>query len=287
MTAKDRPPAAAEAPDAPAELAILVPAREQVVDFYGDTIPVAQLAEGEIYVPLRPICEQLGLSWAGQRERTYRDEVLAEALRSIRMTRTEAGGHRAVLCLPLKHLPGWLFGVMAARVKPTMREKILRYRRECFDVLWRAFAPAMVPAAPPAPPADLSATAIAVENARAILHLAEQQLAMEQDLARLRDKQEVMAGYLRGFVRTTQDRLNALEIQWRAGETITEAQATELMLAVKTVAERLPSQHGQNGHEQVYGELYRRYGIARYTDLPAGQFAAVLAWLQRWDQDLA
>jgi hypothetical protein len=33
------------------------------------------------YVPVRPICESLGLSWGSQRNRIYRDEVLREELR--------------------------------------------------------------------------------------------------------------------------------------------------------------------------------------------------------------
>jgi hypothetical protein len=34
--------------------------------------------EDQIYVPLRPICDYLGLSYAGQRDRVRRDPVLSE-----------------------------------------------------------------------------------------------------------------------------------------------------------------------------------------------------------------
>ncbi len=34
-----------------------------------------------LYVPVRPICENLGLSWGSQRNRIYRDEVLRDELR--------------------------------------------------------------------------------------------------------------------------------------------------------------------------------------------------------------
>jgi len=51
-------------------------ARERTIAFYGDAIPVAQVAEGEIYVPLRPLCAPLGLNWSGRLQRTKRDEVL-------------------------------------------------------------------------------------------------------------------------------------------------------------------------------------------------------------------
>ena len=79
-----------------------------------------------IYVPIRPICTYLGLSWSGQFERIKRDEVLSDALRFVRVTPTNPqGGDPEVLCLPLDYLPGWLFGVSASRVRPELKEKII------------------------------------------------------------------------------------------------------------------------------------------------------------------
>ncbi len=57
--------------------------------------------------------------------RLKRDPVLSEALRSVIVTITGTG-KREVVCLPLKLLPGWLFGVNSARVKSELREKIIR-----------------------------------------------------------------------------------------------------------------------------------------------------------------
>jgi hypothetical protein len=44
-----------------------------------------------------------------------------------------------MLCLPLKYLDGWLFGVNANRVKPELRGRVIQYQRECYDILARAF----------------------------------------------------------------------------------------------------------------------------------------------------
>jgi len=49
------------------------------------------------------------------------------------------GGLQEMSCLPLEFLPGWLFGVSASRVKDDLREKIIRYQRESYDVLWKTF----------------------------------------------------------------------------------------------------------------------------------------------------
>jgi hypothetical protein len=41
-----------------------------------------------------------------------------------------------MLCLPLDLLPGWLFGIQPTRARPELVDKLKRYRRECFRVLW-------------------------------------------------------------------------------------------------------------------------------------------------------
>ncbi len=42
----------------------------------------------------------------------------------------------------------------------------------------------------------------------------------------------------------------------------------------------------KNGYQQVYGELYRRYSLTSYKNLPQGKFAEVMAWLHQWHQEL-
>jgi hypothetical protein len=117
----------------------LVPIEEKQVDFSGDelTAVLVQTAVGEqVYVPVKPLSDALGLAWSGQYERLQRDEVLAEEAKLIRVTRIKPErGNPDILCLPLEFVPGWLFGINAARVRPELREKITRYRRECYRVL--------------------------------------------------------------------------------------------------------------------------------------------------------
>src|SRR5262245_9752561 len=109
----------------------LVPSRQQTVDFYGDLIPVAQTPDGEFYVPLNPLTTFLGLSFGGQRSRVLRDPVLAARARMVTMARSD-GRQRAMLCLPLDLLPGWLFGIQPGRARPEIEVKLIRYRAECF-----------------------------------------------------------------------------------------------------------------------------------------------------------
>jgi len=263
----------------------LVPVREAQVDFYGDTLLAAQTADEEIYVPVRPLCEYLGLAWSGQFERIRRDPVLNEALAVVRVTRTTAtGGVPDMVCLPLKFIPGWLFGIQAGRVRAELRDKIIRYQRECFDVLWQAFKADILPAAPP--PASLSGAALALEIGEAITNLARQQLELEGRVT-------TMADYTRGFIKETrahqartEERLTALELRLDPTASITEEQAAELALAVKNVGQRLVGQGEKSGYARVYSEIYRRYRISSYKNLPRDRYDEVLAWLHAWHEEL-
>jgi len=102
----------------------LVPLEEKTVKFYEDEITAALVeikGKGDVYVPLRPICEYLGLDWSSQRKRLNRDEVLSSELGMVMMT--TPSGQQQMICLPLDLLPGWLFGIDPSRVKPELKEK--------------------------------------------------------------------------------------------------------------------------------------------------------------------
>ena len=85
----------------------LIPTEEQKVDFYGDEIVAVSLeidGQHKVYVPLRPICEYLGLSWSSQLQKLREDEVLSEGLSSVLLSNTEG---RPALTKVLQFLEDW------------------------------------------------------------------------------------------------------------------------------------------------------------------------------------
>jgi hypothetical protein len=265
----------------PNDQTAIVPVREARVEFYGDILMAAEGPDGTILVPLRPISDAMGLAWSGQRERTLRHPVLARGLQYVRVTRTYSRrGNPNVLALPLDMLPGWLFGDNADRVKPELREKVIRFQEECFRVLWNAFKGDVVPTAPA--PADLNPAEQALLLAEAVASLARQHLALEE-------RYTTMADFTRGFIQQArgrladhEDRLTALELHISGGATISEDQAAEIAGAVKNVAHLLGQQGSANPYQQVWGELYKRYRVAAYRNLPSARYAEALNWLQGW-----
>ncbi len=256
----------------------------KVVDFYGDQITAAQGADAEIYVPINPLSTSLGLDRSAQQRRLQRDPVLAKRLRTLRID--SGGGPQRQVCLPLDLLPGWLFGITTGKMAPELQEKLNRYREEAFKVLWDAFKGDILPYTPATPQTGLTTAEQNVEIAAALYRMAQQQLDLERRVISVEGKQDAMGNYMRGFIQDTRSRLTSLEMRLDPASVITEQQAADLAIAVKTLAHELEEQGSVgsyvNGYQKVYSEMYRRYNIKSYKNLPRNRYEAVLAWLREW-----
>lgn len=199
----------------------------KTVDFYGDHITAIQGVDEEIYIPLRPLTDFLGLDRTAQQRRIQRDPVLSKRLRTVRMD--TSGGPQRILCLPLDLLPGWLFGITTGKMSSEMAEKLNRYREECFRVLWNAFKSDILPYSPAAEDMGLSKAEETLELINAMQQMAQQQVDLER-------RYNTMAGYMRGFVKTTNARLTAIEMRLDPENEVTTDQQAEIMIAVKNLA---------------------------------------------------
>lgn len=101
------------------------------IPFHNQTI-VAIEHDGMPYVAMRPIVENLGLSWVAQ----YR-KITEKFSKGVAIIATpSAGGLQENICLPLSILPGFLYSINASKVKPELRDTIIAYQEECTDVLF-------------------------------------------------------------------------------------------------------------------------------------------------------
>lgn len=259
----------------------LVPIEQKTVVFYEDEI-TAVVVESDgarvVYVPLRPICDYLGLDWSGQRQRINRDPVLADVVMSVGITTTdiEVSSKRPrtseVLAIPLDFLNGWLFGVNANRVKPEVREKVITYQRECYQALARHFTAVSASSTHSASSALMQVR----EMGLAIARMAEEQIEFDQRL----NSTETAVSNL-------DERLHVLEEKLAPPEhAVTNAQASQISQAVKAVAIVMGKQTKRNEFGGVYGELYRKFDVTSYKLIPTTKFEAVMAWLNDWYQSL-
>lgn len=259
------------------------PRAERIIDFYGDPITVA-LAGDEMFVPLRSLTEFLGLEWSSQFRRVQRDEILASRVQRVVMTGAD-GRQREMICLPLDLLPGWLFGITSSRVRAELQPKLMRYRAEAFRVLWRAFQAEAFSSAPVDLPQPASGSSLAQirELGLAIVHMAEQQMALEQRVGEHDGRLDRAASVIKEIER----RLTRVEERTTEDSAISEAQAAEIASRVRAIAKALSERDRSKNHYQgVFAELYRRFQVSSYKHIRREQYASVLTFLDEWSSDL-
>jgi hypothetical protein len=183
-----------------------------------------------------------------------------------------------MLCLPLKFIPGWLFGVNANRVKPELRDNVIRYQRECFDVLSEAFLEGRLTANPSF--IELLQTNTPAVQAYKVLQeltrLARSQILLEAQVGH----QEIRIDDLEKRLESVEDTIGDVDRH------VTPDQASQISQAVKAVAMKLSKASGRNEYGGVYGELYRKFGITSYKQLPAAKFDQAMNWLNEWRENI-
>lgn len=113
--------------------------KPQIVKFNNQQLSVFFLNE-KPYVAMKPICENIGLQWEAQLKRIKRNHVLNSSMSIMDMV-AQDGKIREVICLPFGMLNGWLMGVDVNKVKSEIRETLIKYQLECYDVLYKHFMP--------------------------------------------------------------------------------------------------------------------------------------------------
>ncbi|WP_203255642.1 phage antirepressor N-terminal domain-containing protein [Escherichia coli] len=113
-------------------IAILEAVNTSYVPFNGQQI-ITAMAAGVAYVAMKPIVENLGMSWSTQQTKLMKQ---ISKFNCVHMNMIAADGKlRKLLCLPLKKLNGWLFSINPEKVRADIRDKLIQYQEECFTVL--------------------------------------------------------------------------------------------------------------------------------------------------------
>lgn len=102
------------------------------VPFHNDTLVLVD-HEGDPFVAMKPIAENMGLAWPAQY--TKLTEKFGAVISIIGTTGAD-GKQYEMVCLPLRKLPAWLYSISPDKVKAALRDRIVRYQDECDDALW-------------------------------------------------------------------------------------------------------------------------------------------------------
>ena len=102
------------------------------VTFRNQSVQAVQ-HNGSVFVAMRPISENIGLEWSGQQKKLARQ---GGKFSCVHIPTTGSDGKRyKMLCIPLRKLNGWLFSVNPEKVRPEIKDNLIAYQEECFEVL--------------------------------------------------------------------------------------------------------------------------------------------------------
>ena len=106
----------------------------QTISFNNQSLITVE-QNGNHYVAMKPICENIGIQWESQYNRIRRDDVLNSVIFIMNMTGSDSKNYQ-MICLPIEYLNGWLFGIDINRCKPEIRDTLIKYKKECYQALY-------------------------------------------------------------------------------------------------------------------------------------------------------
>lgn len=90
-------------------------------------------------VPIKPICEALGIDIESQRKKIKEHPILSSTAVLSTVVASD-GKAREMYCIPFEFVFGWLFTINPANVKEESKESLIKYQQECYHVLYEYFS---------------------------------------------------------------------------------------------------------------------------------------------------
>ena len=102
-------------------------------------VSIQIIEAGEKMVPVKPICEALGIAFESQFTRLKSDPILGSTI-TTSVTVGADGKQRNMTVIPMRFVFGWLFRIDSRNVQPEARESVERYQLECYNALYNYFS---------------------------------------------------------------------------------------------------------------------------------------------------
>ncbi len=254
----------------------ITPSEQKTVYFLEDELLAVRGEDNQIYVSINHLADALGLDRRGQIQRIGRQKVLTNGYREGKVQ--TPGGPQNARLLRVDLVPLFLAGVNSKRVKEEIRGKIETYQTDAARVLWDAFRVRGL--STDFPLDELlksdSPAAQAYKMIQAMAAMAHQQLIHEAQIGQNSAK-----------IEDNSQRIELIEATLGNSERLINiAQASRISQAVKAIGLELGKRSGRNEFGGVYGELYRRFEIAGYRELPAARYDEAFNFLSDWYSSL-
>lgn len=284
----------------------ITPVEQKSIEFYGETLIAVRDTQGRIWLPIRRLCEAIGVNLQGQLDRVERDPVLREEVQSVSVTLTD-GRAFEMSCLPLKYVRAWLFGINAGRVRPEVKDKLIHYQREVIEIIDRHFSR-------PVPTGGMDERIMEAMRDNALqqaklwevmideqrrLRAAEVLLQEVDDRLGDHDRQLDDHAHALNELRALQSQQNLLLSKFNDVIRLLPAPSEGISPAQKSVIKELVDDvvaaaqekgirlgQGRNDYPAVWAALKSRFDVAKYDELTVAQFEGCVTWLKQWKSRL-
>lgn len=112
--------------------------KEVSVTFHSTKLRCIVEPNGVILVPIRPICDAIGLHVDSAWSSIKNDEILG-SVHALRHGRDSKNRKNLMTYLPIEHVHGWLFSIQTSKVSSKAKPKLLQFKKECYQVLFEHF----------------------------------------------------------------------------------------------------------------------------------------------------
>jgi len=226
-----------------------VPQRYTRFAFAGSELIAVFRPDEGMAIPVRLVCEILGLDLNAQSRRLRKHAVLSKGLRKDRVP---IGDRMIDIVVILhKYIPFWLASISPDQVAAEVQEQLILYQTELVDVLAAIYLRQT----------GQSATA----EQRQITQLAEE---IRHLLASQRDHEERLT------------LIEAVVDDLRQYIPVTPAQAEFLLRSLKRLGARYEKRTGRKIYDMLMARFKAELGTQRYDALPAAAYEHALAWIE-------
>ncbi len=92
----------------------------------------------EKFVPIRPICQAMGIDHKRQMDKIKNDGILS-SVADLKPATGSDGKKYDMFCLPYMYIFGWMFTINPRNVKTESQENVLKYKQDCYTALFNHF----------------------------------------------------------------------------------------------------------------------------------------------------
>lgn len=103
-----------------------------------NNVDIVSTNDEQKLVPIKPICEALGISDRAQRAKIQEHPILSSVGMLSSLTGRD-GKQYEMYSLPAKYILAWLLNINPNNVNDDAKEVLIKYQSECYDVIYDYF----------------------------------------------------------------------------------------------------------------------------------------------------